>query len=143
MTTRRPRSGAASNRVLAAARRHFFVHGFRGVSMDDLAAELGVAYVSALQGDDLADGVLATGKHLVGHGLAEGGMNQAPAHIGPRELRDEQLLPFEAAVRQLEQFMGLFPDAVRGLITHRAALDDAPELLRAQRGIKSVVTFAA
>ena len=34
-----------------------------------------------------------------GHGLAEGGLNQAPAHVGPRELRDEQLLPFEAAVR--------------------------------------------
>ena len=25
---------------------------------------------------------LATGKHMVGHGLAEGGLNQAPAHIG-------------------------------------------------------------
>ena len=58
-----------------------------------LAAELGCAYVAALQGPDLADGVLATGKHMVGHGLAEGGLNQAPAHIGPRELRDEQLVP--------------------------------------------------
>ena len=28
------------------------------------------------------DGVVATGKHMVGHGLAEGGLNQAPAHIG-------------------------------------------------------------
>jgi beta-glucosidase len=37
---------------------------------------------------------------MVGHGLAEGGLNQAPAHLGPRELRDEQLFPFEAAVRQ-------------------------------------------
>jgi beta-glucosidase len=64
-----------------------------------LAMELACAYVAALQGDDLREGVVATGKHLVGHGLAEGGMNQAPAHIGPRELQDEQLLPFEAAVR--------------------------------------------
>jgi beta-glucosidase len=64
-----------------------------------LATELGCAYVQALQGPDLANGVLATAKHMVGHGLAEGGLNQAPAHIGPRELRDEQLLPFEAAVR--------------------------------------------
>ncbi len=64
-----------------------------------LAAELGCAYVAALQGSDLANGVIATGKHMVGHGLAEGGLNQAPAHIGPRELRDEQLFPFEAAVR--------------------------------------------
>jgi beta-glucosidase len=64
-----------------------------------LATELGCAYIAALQGPDLAEGVLATAKHMVGHGLAEGGLNQAPAHIGPRELRDEQLLPFEAAVR--------------------------------------------
>ena len=65
-----------------------------------LAAELGCAYTEALQGPDLLDGVVATAKHMVGHGLAEGGLNQAPAHIGARELRDEQLFPFEAAVRE-------------------------------------------
>jgi beta-glucosidase len=65
-----------------------------------LAATLGVAYVRGIQGSSPADGVLATGKHLVGHGLAEGGLNQAPAHVGWRELRDEQLLPFEAAIRE-------------------------------------------
>jgi beta-glucosidase len=64
-----------------------------------LATVLGCAYVEALQGSDLADGVLATAKHMVGHGLAEGGRNQAPAHLGPRELHNEQLPPFEAAVR--------------------------------------------
>ncbi len=61
-----------------------------------LIAELGVAYVRGLQADGA---VLATGKHMVGHGLPEGGLNRAPAHIGPRELRDVFLLPFEAAVR--------------------------------------------
>ncbi|HEY6608311.1 MAG TPA: glycoside hydrolase family 3 protein, partial [Candidatus Limnocylindria bacterium] len=65
-----------------------------------LAAVLGCAYVEALQGPDLSNGVVATAKHMVGHGLAEGGMNQAPVHIGERELRDEQLFPFEAAVRR-------------------------------------------
>ncbi len=65
-----------------------------------LAAELGCAYVRGLQGTSLYDGVIATGKHMVGHGLAEGGLNQAPAHLGPREMRDEQLFPFEAAVRE-------------------------------------------
>jgi beta-glucosidase len=64
-----------------------------------LAAELGCAYVRGLQGDALDEGVVATAKHMVGHGLAEGGRNQAPAHLGPREMRDEQLFPFEAAVR--------------------------------------------
>jgi beta-glucosidase len=64
-----------------------------------LAATLGCAYVRGVQGSDLEHGIAATAKHLVGHGLAEGGLNQAPAHVGPRELHEEQLLPFEAAVR--------------------------------------------
>lgn len=50
---------------------------------------------------------------------------------------------FEAAVRQLEQFMGLFPGAVRKLITHHAKLDDVPELLRRSTGIKQVVNLLA
>jgi beta-xylosidase len=65
-----------------------------------LAAELGCAYIRGIQGPSLEDGVLATGKHMVGHGLAEGGLNQAPVHVGPREVRDEQLFPFEAAIRE-------------------------------------------
>jgi beta-glucosidase len=36
---------------------------------------------------------------MVGHGLPEGGLNHAPSHIGPRELEDAFLFPFEAAVR--------------------------------------------
>ncbi len=50
---------------------------------------------------------------------------------------------FEAAVRQLEQFMGLFPHALRKLITHRAKLEHAAELLHRPSGIKQVVTLAA
>jgi beta-glucosidase len=65
-----------------------------------LAAAMGTAYVRGIQGPDRA--VLATGKHLVGHGLAEGGLNMAPVHVGWRELRDEQLLPFEAAIREAD-----------------------------------------
>lgn len=34
---------APAQRVVAAARRQFFAHGFRSVSMDDLAAELGMS----------------------------------------------------------------------------------------------------
>ena len=67
-----------------------------------LVAAMGVAYVRGIQGPDGGrgpDGVLATGKHMVGHGVPEGGLNHAPAHLGPRELRDRFLLPFEAAVR--------------------------------------------
>ena len=33
----------AAQRMITAARRHFFAHGFRGVTMDDLAEELGMS----------------------------------------------------------------------------------------------------
>jgi AcrR family transcriptional regulator len=33
----------AGRRIITAARRHFFTHGFRGVTMDDLAEELGMS----------------------------------------------------------------------------------------------------
>jgi beta-glucosidase len=65
-----------------------------------LAAVLGVAYVRGLQGPDLREGIAATGKHFAAHGLPQGGLNWAPVHIGPRELREEFLVPFEAAVRE-------------------------------------------
>jgi glucose 1-dehydrogenase len=50
---------------------------------------------------------------------------------------------FEAAVRQLEQFLALFPNALRSLITHRAKLEEVPEVLRRPSGIKQVVEIAA
>src|SRR4029453_17995290 len=34
------------------------------------------------------------------YGASEGGMNWAPAHLGPRELRDVYVFPFEAAIRE-------------------------------------------
>jgi AcrR family transcriptional regulator len=34
---------ALSSRIIAAARRHFFAHGFRAVTTDDLAAELAIS----------------------------------------------------------------------------------------------------
>jgi beta-xylosidase len=64
-----------------------------------LIAQMGMAYVRGIQGR-LADGVAATGKHFVGYGASEGGMNWAPAHLGARELRDVYVFPFEAAIRE-------------------------------------------
>ena len=63
-----------------------------------LVARMGVAFVRGLQGADLRDGVVATAKHFVGYGASEGGLNWAPAHIPPRELREVYLHPFEAVV---------------------------------------------
>jgi AcrR family transcriptional regulator len=38
-----PPTNPAAQRIVSAARRHFFAHGFRSVTMDDLAEELGMS----------------------------------------------------------------------------------------------------
>jgi len=65
-----------------------------------LVSRLGVAYVRGLQGPDLREGIAATGKHFIGYGASEGGLNWAPAHLGRRELLELFALPFEAAIRE-------------------------------------------
>ncbi len=78
-----------------------------------LVASLGAAYVRGLQETGGTNrGVIATGKHMVGHGLPEGGLNHAPSHIGSRELADSFLFPFEAAVRDagLNSMMHAYDD---------------------------------
>jgi beta-glucosidase len=65
-----------------------------------LVARMGVAFVRGLQGDDLATGVVATGKHFIGYGASEGGRNWGPPAVGPRLLRDVYLHPFQAAIRE-------------------------------------------
>lgn len=42
-TTESPAGDALRQRIVAEARRHFFRHGFRGVTMDDLARELAMS----------------------------------------------------------------------------------------------------
>jgi beta-glucosidase len=64
-----------------------------------LAAQMGVSYVRGLQGASLREGVMATGKHFLGHGISEAGMNCTPVHIGPRELFDVFLMPFQAVIQ--------------------------------------------
>jgi AcrR family transcriptional regulator len=52
----------AAERIVTAARRHFFAHGFRSVTMDDLAEELGMSkktlYASFASKTDLLRAVL-------------------------------------------------------------------------------------
>lgn len=104
-----------------------------------LAAAIGCAYVRGLQGADLADGVIATGKHMVGYGTSEGGLNMAPVHIGRREMRDEQLFPFEAAVRDagLASVMPAYVD-VDGMPCH-ASEELFTTILRGEWGFDGIV----
>ena len=64
-----------------------------------LVASMGVSYVKGLQGKNIKEGIMATGKHFAGYGFPEGGRNLSPVHIGERELRDIFLFPFEACVK--------------------------------------------
>jgi beta-glucosidase-like glycosyl hydrolase len=63
-----------------------------------LIGVLATRYVRGLQGEKRD--LLATLKHYVGHSFSEGARNHAPVHLGPRELSDIFLLPFEMAVKQ-------------------------------------------
>jgi beta-glucosidase len=68
-----------------------------------LCAEMGVAAVLGLQGPGkiLPPGkVMATLKHMTGHGQPESGENIAPAPIAERDLRENFFPPFRAVVKR-------------------------------------------
>jgi beta-glucosidase len=65
-----------------------------------LVSKMGTSYIKGIQDVDWKQGVMATGKHFVGYGASEGGMNWAPPHIPQRELREVFLMPFETAVKE-------------------------------------------
>jgi len=68
-----------------------------------LAARMGVAAVHGFQGRDTKIGpghVLATLKHMTGHGQPESGTNVGPAPYGERTLRDMFLYPFEVSIKE-------------------------------------------
>ena len=104
-----------------------------------LVGRMGTAYVRGLQGDDLRSGVIATGKHFLGYGLSEGGMNHAPVHLGPRELREVYAEPFAAAIRDagLASVMNSYSSVDGVPCAGSAAILDA--LLRGELGFDGVV----
>jgi beta-xylosidase len=61
-----------------------------------LVGTIASAYVRGLE----SAGIVATLKHFVGYSASKAGRNLAPVSVGPRELADVLLLPFEMAVRE-------------------------------------------
>jgi beta-glucosidase len=104
-----------------------------------LAGQLGAAYVRGLQSADLRTGVLATGKHFLGHAMSEGGRNHGPVHLGPRELREVYAEPFAAAIRdaQLGAVMNAY-SSVDGLAC-AGSRHILTELLRTELGFSGIV----
>ncbi|WP_420144089.1 glycoside hydrolase family 3 N-terminal domain-containing protein [Sphingobium sp.] len=68
-----------------------------------LCGEMGVAAVLGLQGEGKTlgpDKVMATLKHMTGHGQPQSGENVAPAPISERELRENFFPPFRQVVKR-------------------------------------------
>jgi beta-glucosidase len=68
-----------------------------------LVSRMAVAAVTGLQGDIFninRHHVLATMKHFAVHGQPEGGTNTAPGNYSERIIRENFLVPFEAAVKE-------------------------------------------
>ncbi len=104
-----------------------------------LVSHFGMAYVRGMQGADLAQGVMATGKHFIGHSLSQGGQNCAPVHVGKRELYDTFLAPFQAAIRDagLATMMNSYPELDGEVVAaSRRILTD---LLRGELGFDGLV----
>ncbi len=77
-----------------------------------LVSQFGVEYIKGLQSDDIRQGVMATGKHFVGHSFSQGGLNCAPVQLGWRDIWDVYLAPFQAAIRDagLATMMNAYPE---------------------------------
>ena len=104
-----------------------------------LVSHFGVAYIRGLQGEDLAEGVMATGKHFIGHSLSQGGLNCGPVQIGQRELWDTFIAPFQAAIRDanLASIMNAYPQLDGEVVAaSRRILTD---LLRGRLGFDGLV----
>lgn len=67
-----------------------------------LTSSLGVSFVKGLQGESLENSVLATGKHFLGYGVSQGGLNRAAVLLNSIDLLDSYGRPFEAAIRMAD-----------------------------------------
>lgn len=100
-----------------------------------LVGTVGSAYVRGIE----AAGIVATLKHFVGYSASRAGRNLAPVSIGPRELADILLPPFEMALRE---------GGARSVMNSYSDIDGVPsaadrtlltELLREQWGFEGTV----
>lgn len=104
-----------------------------------LVSQFGVEYIKGLQTDDIRQGVMATGKHFVGHSFSQGGLNCAPVQIGWRDLWDVYLAPFQAAIRDagLATMMNAYPEIDGEVVA--ASKNILTDLLREKLGFDGLV----
>jgi AcrR family transcriptional regulator len=126
--SRRRKPDPNRQRIVGAARAHFFSHGFRRVTMDDLAEELGISkktlYAHFPGKFDLLEAVLAdklAGVEATLKGVARAHRHDFPATLrellaGTRRELDELKPPFVRDMRQKA------PEAFKLVERRRAAL---------------------
>jgi beta-glucosidase len=104
-----------------------------------LVSHFGMAYINGLQTPDLSKGVMATGKHFIGHSMSQGGLNCAPVHMGLREVYDVYLAPFQAAIRDagLAAIMNAYPELDGEVVA--ASRQIMTDLLRGKLGFEGLV----
>jgi beta-xylosidase len=78
-----------------------------------LVGTIATAYIQGVE----SAGVVATLKHFVGYSASKAGRNLAPVTVGPRELADVLLPPFEMAIRE---------SGVRSVMNSYTDLDGIP-----------------
>ncbi len=66
-----------------------------------LISQLGVAYVTGLQGETVTEGIAATAKHFLGYSMT-GALNMTEELIPPRTLREVYAKPFEAVIQKAD-----------------------------------------
>ncbi len=104
-----------------------------------LVSHFGMAYIKGLQSDNLNQGIMATGKHFIGHSLSQGGLNCGPVSVGMREIYNIFLMPFQAAIRDanLASIMNSYPELDGEVVAaSRRILTD---ILRGELGFDGLV----
>ena len=104
-----------------------------------LVAQMAVAYIKGLQGNDLRTGVIGTLKHFAGHGFSEGGRNHAPVNIGLRDLWETCLFPYEAAIRLAKAGSVMNAYHVLDGIPCAASKELLTDILRKELGFDGIV----
>ena len=111
-----------------------------------LVAEMGKAFVIGLQGDPEItkdyipeNKLISTAKHYVAYSTPTAGINIAPVEVGPRDLRNLHLYPFEKAVREANVY-SVMPsyNEVNGIPVH-ASEYLLRDILRKEFGFKGYV----
>ena len=93
-----------------------------------LVGSVGTAYVRGLE----SSGIVATLKHFAGYAASRAGRNLAPVSIGPRELADVVLPPFEMAVRD---------GGVRSVMNSYSEIDGIPSAADDQLAHRPVAEY--